>query len=155
VIAPTPTMWKGMASSTRLGRHSYRGACNASFLSGHCLIVAHPFWREPRAPVLLLVYPCSYFLGAGLLVVRHQMERGFATRLLQHGPVLAERAQQALRGPSPCCNKGRCLRIKASNMLAVQLVGLLQHTSVLAVKGASQALRGPIATPVRRRGVRP
>jgi hypothetical protein len=40
------------------------------------------------------------------LVVRHQMERGFATRMLQHGPVLAAKgASQALRGlvaVAPC-----------------------------------------------------
>jgi hypothetical protein len=67
-----------MASPTLSGKHSHRGAWQTSFLSGHCLIVAHPFWREPRAPVLLLeqagacdqqksVYPCSYFLGRGYL----------------------------------------------------------------------------------------
>jgi hypothetical protein len=37
------------------------------------------------------------------LVMRHQMERGFATRLLIQGQVLEDRAQQALRGPFGSC----------------------------------------------------
>jgi hypothetical protein len=38
-------------------------------------------------------------LGAGLLVLRHQMERGFAIRPLQHGKVLVDRGEQHARGP--------------------------------------------------------
>jgi hypothetical protein len=41
------------------------------------------------------------------LVKHHQMERGFATRLLQHGPVFADKgAAGAVRsdwGLAPCC----------------------------------------------------
>jgi hypothetical protein len=37
------------------------------------------------------------------LVLRHQMDRGFATRLLQQGPVLADRGEQNARGPIGFC----------------------------------------------------
>jgi hypothetical protein len=46
-----------------------------------------------------MVDPCSYFLRAGLLVLRHQMERGFATRMLQLGLVLVSTGEQNARGP--------------------------------------------------------
>jgi hypothetical protein len=88
-------MWRGMASPTLSGKHSHRGVVQRVVLSvagsnllrsGQSVNLAHPFWREPRAPVLLLeqagacdqqkmIYPCSYFLGARLLMVRHHMDR--------------------------------------------------------------------------------
>jgi hypothetical protein len=55
------------------------------------------------------------------LVLRHQMERGFVTRLLQHGPVLVERGAAG----------------------AARSIGLLQHGPVLADTGEQDA-RGPI-----------
>jgi hypothetical protein len=44
--------------------------------SGHCLIVAHPFWRVSRASVLLFVDLRFYFFEAGLFVFqKHRTAR--------------------------------------------------------------------------------
>jgi hypothetical protein len=113
VIAPTPTMWRGMASPTLSGKHSHRGARCASY-SGHYLIVAHPFWREPRAPVLLLIDPCSYFLGAGLLVLKEtKWNAQRLLRLLQYGLVLGAKGAAGATRSSAKCNKVLGLRIQA------------------------------------------
>jgi hypothetical protein len=37
------------------------------------------------------------------VVMRHQMERGFATRMLQHGHALVDRGEQNARGPIGFC----------------------------------------------------
>jgi hypothetical protein len=55
------------------------------------------------------------------VVLRHQMEHGFATRLLQHGPVLAVNGAAGAARSIGFCNNGRCLGQHASNMLAVHL----------------------------------
>jgi hypothetical protein len=131
-----------MASPTLSGKHSHRGVVANVVLSvagsnllrsGHCLIVAHPFWREPRAPVLLYLTPALTFGGGAIGVAP------------THGPRSACCA---------CCNMGRCLGKQASNMLAVHLVlrhhmdrgfatSLLQHGPAFGDSGASQALHGP------------
>jgi hypothetical protein len=126
VIAPTPTMWRGMASPTLSGKHSHRGAWYASY-SGHCLIVAHLIWREPRAPVLLLVDPCSYFLGRGYLVWNKPngarascspaatwacaWDEGRSRRCavhcqMQQGSALADTGEQHARGPFGLASAG-------------------------------------------------
>jgi hypothetical protein len=90
-----------MASPTLSGKHSHRGACNASLIGSS--YDDPTFWREPRAPVLLLeqagacdqqkmIYPCSYFLGAGLFGLEQtKWNAQRLLRLLQHGLVLDER----------------------------------------------------------------
>jgi hypothetical protein len=88
--------------------------------SGHCLIVAHPFWRIPRAPVLLYLTLALTFKG-GAIGGAKAPDRAFVTRCCNMGQRLGLMAR---------CNRAvRCLlqhrrrlRKQASNMLAVHLV---------------------------------
>jgi hypothetical protein len=73
------------------------------------------------------------------LVMRPQMERGFATRPLQHGPALVERAQQTLRGPV-VLQHGHVLVDRASRMLAVRL-----KRGLTKAKASASFLRQPNA----------
>jgi hypothetical protein len=52
-----------------------------------------------HAPRSFYRVPSLLLLRAGLLVLAHQMERGFATRPLQQGPMLVDRGEQNARGP--------------------------------------------------------
>jgi hypothetical protein len=157
-----------MASPTLSGKHSHRGACNASY-SGHCLIVAHLIWREPRAPVLLLeqagacdqqksVDPCSYFWGRGYLVWnKPNGARASCSPTATWAGAWGK--GRSRRCAVQCfCTKGWCLRIEASRMLAVQLVvrhqmergfatRLLQHGPVLNGKGAAGTARSSALAP--------
>jgi hypothetical protein len=59
------------------------------------------------------------------LVTRHQMERGFATRPLQPGPMLNGKGAAGAARSIGMCTKGLRWRKQASNMLAVRLGALL------------------------------
>jgi hypothetical protein len=86
--------------------------------------VAHPFWREPRAPVLLYLTFALTFKGGAICGAPTTWTAQRLLRLLQQGPVLGDGGAAGAARSSAKCNKVPRLRKQASNMLAVDLGGL-------------------------------